>query len=199
MEKNRTSFPAKNPAAGSEANLPNVVREPRPRRQQRPSLESSLTSGSKQPPCPSWATARRTFSESGNPIRSFQKDIVLGNSGGSRPATPRANTANNASGVRLIHDGLGGHHGVMGSDPDSTDGHAFAVDKPELQKGKAQWSEHVWGIRSKDVVGRLSGILNLKADGWLRKPAKTSKEKIEAFHTCFQNLGVSTDSSKTWL
>lgn len=71
-------------------------------------------------------------------------DIVLGNSGGSGPATPGANTGNNASGVRLIHDGLGGHHGVMGSDPGSTDGHAFAVDKPEPQKGKAQWSEHVW-------------------------------------------------------
>ena len=57
---------------------------------------------------------------------------------------------------------MGGHHGVIGSDPGSTDGHAFAVDKPEPQKGKAQWNKHVWSIRSKDVVGSLSGILNLK-------------------------------------
>ena len=72
-------------------------------------------------------------------------DIVLGNNGGSGPVTPGPNSGNNASGVRIIHDGLGGTHGVMGSDPGSTDGHAFAVDKPEPPaKGKAQWSEHVW-------------------------------------------------------
>jgi hypothetical protein len=46
---------------------------------------------------------------------------------------------------RILQDGLGGHHGVTGSDPGSTDGHAFAVDKPEpAPKAKAQWSEHVW-------------------------------------------------------
>jgi hypothetical protein len=71
---------------------------------------------------------------------------VLGTNGGSGPATPGANAGINASGVRITHDGLGGHHGVMGSDPGSTDGHAFAIDKQEAppQKGKAQWSEHVW-------------------------------------------------------
>ena len=73
-------------------------------------------------------------------------DIVLGNNGGSGPATPGGNAGMNASGIRITHDGLGGHHGVMGSDPGSTDGHAFAMDKqdPAPQKGKAQWSEHVW-------------------------------------------------------
>ena len=157
MEKNRTSFPVKNPASSTMAKSRKFFDQ--------------------------WKQAA-SISKLGNRTKNLLGKwkshsqsvcIVLSNSGGSGPATSRANTANNASGVRLIHDGLGGHHGVMGSDPGSTDGHAFAVDKPEPQKGKAQWSEHVWSILSKDVVGRLSGILNLKADGWLRKPAKTSK------------------------
>ncbi len=46
--------------------------------------------------------------------------------------------------LRVSHDALITHHGAMGSDPGSTDGHAFAVDKPQPAKGKAQWSEHVW-------------------------------------------------------
>lgn len=48
---------------------------------------------------------------------------------------------------RITQDTLGAHYGVMGSDPGSTDGHTFGVDKQEplqTSKGKAQWSEHVW-------------------------------------------------------
>jgi hypothetical protein len=52
---------------------------------------------------------------------------------------------NNNIDPRIVNDGLGVHHVVMGSDPGSTDGHAFAVDKPDqTPKAKAQWSEHVW-------------------------------------------------------
>ena len=54
-------------------------------------------------------------------------DIVISNAGGSGPATPGATAVGNPSGIRIMNDGLG--HGVMGSDPGSTDGHAFAVDK----------------------------------------------------------------------
>lgn len=49
--------------------------------------------------------------------------------------------------ARITQDALGAHHGVMGSDPGSIDGHTFGVDKQDPQqgaKGKAQWSEHVW-------------------------------------------------------
>ena len=79
---------------------------------------------------------RKSHSQSG--------DIVIGNRSSSGPATPGANASISASGIRNINDGLG--HGVMGSDPGSTDGHAFAMDKqePPPPKAKAQWSEHVW-------------------------------------------------------
>ena len=73
-------------------------------------------------------------------------DIVIGNSSGSGPATPGPNTTISTSGIRNLHDGLG--HGVTGSDPGSTDGHAFAMDKQDQQKGKAQWSEHVWSKKT---------------------------------------------------